>query len=70
MTINSANLTLTLSPDYTHLASLRDGDRELLADTQPQLFTLRARRPDGEPVYFSSDEAEITANDEGVAYVY
>ena len=70
MTINSANLTLTLSTDYTHLASLRDGDRELLADTQPQLFTLRARRPDGEPVYFSSDEAEITANDESVAYVY
>lgn len=57
MTINSANLTLTLSTDYTHLASLRDGSRELLADIQPQLFSLRARRPDGEAVYFSSDEA-------------
>ena len=32
MTINSANLILTLSPDYTHLASLRDGSRELLAE--------------------------------------
>ena len=68
MIINSTNLTLTLSSDYKRLASLSDGDRELLADTQPQLFTLRARRPDGEPVYFSSDEAEITANDECIAY--
>ena len=70
MTINTANLILTLSPDYTHLASLRDGSRELLADTQPQLFTLRARRPDGEAVYFSSDEAIVTADNSTITYAF
>ncbi len=67
-TIQSHSLTLTLNDTLTGLASLKDGDRELLSDNQPPLFLIRARDEKGTAYLFAAPDADASLDGDRLTY--
>ncbi len=68
--MKSDKLFIKMNETKTTLESFRVDDRELLSQTQPPLFLLRARDKSGSEIIFSPDTAEIIESDCEIKYCF